>query len=143
MALLCFLPPVSLEGSLPKGPGASTHLSLKKMRAPLRGLGPATALVCCSGLCCSPVGGEQEGTGGSIDRKQQTKPDQGPPVHKPVLRPAGQLVVDPGALATGREAGNRLAGSGAATQPSCGQALRLDGPGPLWASRAFSHPASA
>lgn len=59
MALLCFLPPMSLEGSLPKGSGAFTHLPLKKVRAPFRGLRPTTALVCCSGLCCSPVGREQ------------------------------------------------------------------------------------
>lgn len=37
--------------------------------------------------------------------ENKTKPDQGPLVHKPVLRPA--LVVNPGALATGREAGNQ------------------------------------
>ena len=136
MALLCFLPPMSLEGSLPKGSGAFTHLPLKKVRAPFRGSAVQVSVA-------PQLEGNRREQEGSIDRKQKTKPDQGPPVHKPVLRPAGQLIVDPGALATGREAGNRLAGSGAATQPSCGQALRLDGPGPLSAARAFLHPASA
>lgn len=66
----------------------------------------------------------EEGTGGSTDRKQKTKPDQGPPVHKPALRPASQLIVNPGTLAIGKEAGDRPGDSGAATQPGMDR-LRL------------------
>lgn len=121
-SIFCFpslLTPGALEDSPPKRPRASTPVSLKKPRAALGGVKPAIPLVCCLDLCCSPAGGdsrEQE----AADRKQETKPDQGPPVHKPVLRPAGQLM-NPGAVAPEREAGIRPAGLGAATQPSRGR----------------------
>lgn len=104
MALLCFLPPMSLEGSLPKGSGAFTHLPLKKVRAPFRGSAVQVSVA-------PQLGGNRREQEGSIDRKQKTKPDQGPPVHKPVLRPAGQLIVDPGAFShreRGRKPASRL-----------------------------------
>lgn len=73
------LAPGSLEGSLPKGPGASTYLPLKKARAALGGVKPAIPLVCCSGFFCSPVGGdsrEQDGAQTENRKQNQTRGHQ-------------------------------------------------------------------
>lgn len=68
----------TLEGRLPKGPGASPYLPLKKARAAL-GVNPAIPLVCCSGFFCSPVGGdsrEQEGALTENRKQNQTRGHQ-------------------------------------------------------------------
>lgn len=67
------------EGSLPKGPGASTYLPLKEARVALGGVKPTIALVCCSGFFCSPVAGESREQEGALteNRKQnQTRGHQ-------------------------------------------------------------------
>lgn len=119
------LVPDTLEGGLPKGPGASTYLPLKKARVALgerREAGHSPGLLL--RFLLLPVEGDSREQDGALteNRKQnqtgasstQASPEACQPAH---CEPWGFSHKE-----GGRKPASRL---GAATQPSRGQALRL------------------